>query len=60
MDAKEVAARAALAYVEDGMKLGLGTGSTAAHFLRLLGERIVAERLQLVGVPTNSCWLRLA
>lgn len=54
MDAKEVAARAALGYVQDGMKLGLGTGSTAAHFLRLLGERIEAERLQVVGVPTSE------
>ena len=54
MDAKEVAARAALAYVKDGMKLGLGTGSTAVHFLRLLGERIKAEGLQVVGVPTSE------
>ena len=54
MDAKEVAARAALIYVQDGMKLGLGTGSTAAHFLRLLGEKIKAERLHLVGVPTSE------
>lgn len=54
MDAKEVAARAALAYVQDGMKLGLGTGSTAVHFLRLLGERIQAEGLQVVGVATSE------
>lgn len=54
MDAKEVAARAALSYVKDGMKLGLGTGSTAAHFLRLLGEKIQAERLQIVGTPTSE------
>jgi ribose 5-phosphate isomerase A len=54
MDAKEVAARAALAYVQDGMKLGLGTGSTAAHFLRLLGERVRNEGLHVVGVPTSE------
>ncbi len=54
MDAKEVAARAALAYVEDGMKLGLGTGSTAAHFLRLLGKRVRDERLDVRGVPTSE------
>jgi ribose 5-phosphate isomerase A len=60
MDAKEVAARAALTYVRDGMKLGLGTGSTAAHFLRLLGERIQAERLQVVGVPTSERFGRMA
>jgi ribose 5-phosphate isomerase A len=54
MDAKEVAARAALAYVQDGMKLGLGTGSTAAHFLRLLAERVRNEGLHVVGVPTSE------
>lgn len=54
MDAKEVAARAALAYVQDGMKLGLGTGSTAAHFLRLLGEKVRTEGLKVVGVPTSE------
>jgi ribose 5-phosphate isomerase A len=54
MDAKEVAARAALVYVQEGMKLGLGTGSTAAHFLRLLGEKIKSERLDVVGVPTSE------
>ena len=54
MDAKEVAARAALAYVQEGMTLGLGTGSTAAHFLRLLGERVRNERLDIRGVPTSE------
>jgi len=47
-------ARAALAYVQDGMKLGLGTGSTAAHFIRLLGERVKAEHLNVIGVPTSE------
>lgn len=37
--AKRAAAEAALDHVEPGMKLGLGTGSTAAHFVRALGER---------------------
>ena len=37
---KRRAAEAALAFVEDGMRLGLGSGSTAAHFVRLLGERV--------------------
>ena len=54
MDAKEVAARAALAYVQNGMTLGLGTGTTAAHFLRLLGERVRNERLDVRGVPTSE------
>jgi len=34
------AARAALALVEDGMKLGIGTGSTADEFTRLLAEKV--------------------
>jgi len=49
---KVAAARAALAEVEDGMTLGLGTGSTAAEFVRLLGERVKAG-LRVVGVPTS-------
>ena len=49
---KRRAAEAALAFVEDGMSLGLGSGSTAAHFVRLLGER-VAGGLRIVGVPTS-------
>ena len=49
---RRVAARA-LAYVEDGMKLGLGTGSTAKHFVELLGER-VRSGLDVVGVPTSE------
>ena len=50
---KRRAAEAALAFVEDGMRLGLGSGSTAAHFVRLLGER-VAGGLNVVGVPTSE------
>ena len=41
MDAKALkieAARAALSHVEDGMRLGIGTGSTASEFVRLLAE----------------------
>ena len=49
---RRVAARA-LAYVEDGMKLGLGTGSTAKHFVDLLAER-VRGGLDVVGVPTSE------
>jgi ribose 5-phosphate isomerase A len=49
---KRSAAEAALAFVENGMRLGLGSGSTAAHFVRLLGERVAAG-LNVVGVPTS-------
>jgi ribose 5-phosphate isomerase A len=49
---KVAAARAALELVEDGMLLGLGTGSTAAEFVTLLGQRVKAG-LRVVGVPTS-------
>ncbi len=47
------AAKAALDFVEDGMKLGLGTGSTAAIFVDLLGER-VKDGLKVTCVPTSE------
>lgn len=47
------AAREALKFVEDGMRLGIGTGSTAAEFVRLLAER-VADGLDVIGVPTSE------
>ncbi|WP_163266967.1 ribose-5-phosphate isomerase RpiA [Chelativorans alearense] len=50
---KVEAARAALGYVESGMKLGIGTGSTAEEFVRLLAAR-VADGLDIVGVPTSE------
>jgi len=52
------AARAALWHVEDGMKLGIGTGSTAEEFVRLLAERVAAG-LKIVGVPTSERTARL-
>ncbi|OHV81102.1 ribose-5-phosphate isomerase RpiA [Rhizobium sp. LCM 4573] len=61
MDAREMkikAAEAALAYVEDGMRLGIGTGSTAEEFVRLLAEK-VAEGLRVEGVPTSERTARL-
>src|SRR2546429_143320 len=50
---KRAAAARALDYVEDGMKLGLGTGSTADLFLELLAERIRGG-LRIVGTPTSE------
>lgn len=52
-DLKRQAAARALEQVQDGMKLGLGTGSTAKHFVELLGERVKAG-LKVVGVPTSE------
>jgi ribose 5-phosphate isomerase A len=54
MDAlKRQAAARALGHVQDGMKLGLGTGSTARHFVDLLGEKVRAG-MKIVGVPTSE------
>lgn len=50
---KREAAAAALAEVQDGMVLGLGTGSTAAIFVDLLGARVRAG-LRVIGVPTSE------
>jgi ribose 5-phosphate isomerase A len=50
---KRQAAARALEHVRDGMKLGLGTGSTAKHFVDLLGEKVRAG-LKVIGVPTSE------
>lgn len=52
-DLKRQAAARAVEQVRDGMKLGLGTGSTAKHFVELLGERVRAG-LKVIGVPTSE------
>ncbi len=58
-DRKRRAALAALEAVESGMKLGLGTGSTADEFVRALAER-VSQGLEIVGVPTSERTAKLA
>jgi ribose 5-phosphate isomerase A len=50
---KRQAAAVAVEWVRPGMRLGLGTGSTAKHFVELLAER-VAGGLNVVGVPTSE------
>jgi ribose 5-phosphate isomerase A len=50
---KREAARAALGEVRPGMRLGLGTGSTARHFVDLLGEK-VAQGFECLCVPTSE------
>jgi ribose 5-phosphate isomerase A len=61
MDLKREAARRALDYVRDGMVLGLGSGSTTAHFIELLGARLRAGEVRdLVGVPTSEDTVRRA
>lgn len=49
---KEAAARAGLEFVKDGQVVGLGTGSTAAFFIKLLGEK-VKSGLRVRGIPTS-------
>ena len=49
---KQDAARAGLNFVEDGQVVGLGSGSTAAYFIRFLAERVKAG-LKIRGVPTS-------
>ncbi|WP_306252938.1 ribose-5-phosphate isomerase RpiA [Parvularcula sp. IMCC14364] len=52
-DQKKRAAIAAVDYVKDGMLLGLGTGSTAAHLVRALGEKVRAG-LTVQAIPTSE------
>ncbi len=49
---KEAAARASLRFVKDGNIVGLGTGSTAAFAVRMLGE-LVKAGLKIRGIPTS-------
>ncbi len=52
-DRKRAAAARAIEFVQAGMRLGLGTGSTARHFIELLGVR-VRQGLSVVAVPTSE------
>ncbi|TDK43115.1 ribose-5-phosphate isomerase RpiA [Antarcticimicrobium luteum] len=58
--AKFVAARRAADFVEDGMRVGLGTGSTAAWLVRCLGEMVRQDGLKFKGVPTSTRTAELA
>lgn len=59
VDERRRAAEVAVGEVHAGMRLGLGTGRTAEHFVRLLGVR-VRDGLDVVGVPTSDRTERLA
>jgi ribose 5-phosphate isomerase A len=58
--AKDRVARAGAELVRDGMIVGLGSGSTAALMVRHLADRIAAEDLSIVGVPTSGATAELA
>jgi ribose 5-phosphate isomerase A len=51
---KKTAAEAAAKLVEDGMVLGLGTGTTAAVYVTALAERVSRERLRVCGISTSE------
>jgi len=56
---KKMAAEAAMDWIKPGMKLGLGTGSTANELVYLLGDA-VANGLDIVCVPTSKATAKLA
>ncbi len=58
--AKFAAAKRATRYVQSGMRVGLGTGSTAAWLVKCLGEMVREEGLRITGVPTSSRTAQLA
>ncbi|MBT3323423.1 MAG: ribose 5-phosphate isomerase A [Anaerolineae bacterium] len=55
MNLKERAAAKALTYIKSGMVLGLGTGSTTAYFVDMLGEKVSSGELtDILGIPTSK------
>ncbi|RLI70531.1 ribose 5-phosphate isomerase A [Archaeoglobales archaeon] len=52
-EAKANAAKEALRFIEDGVVLGIGSGTTVEIFLELLGEKIRNEGLNVYGIPTS-------
>ena len=57
--AKELAAQRSLEFVEDGMVVGMGSGTTATHFIKLLGER-VKQGLKIRGISSSKASEELA
>ncbi len=53
MNPKQIAAERAVSYIQDGMTVGLGTGSTAAYAIHALGRRFQAEALSLHCIATS-------
>jgi ribose 5-phosphate isomerase A len=52
-DTKLAAAKRSMEFIEDGMRLGIGTGTTVKYVIEMLGER-VRQGLKIVGVPTSN------
>lgn len=61
MDLKKLAAQKAIEYVQNGMVLGLGTGTTVFHFITILGEMLANGELNnIIAVPTSESTASLA
>jgi ribose 5-phosphate isomerase A len=58
-EAKRLAAKKSLEFISNGMVVGLGTGSTATHFIKLLGER-VQRGLKIRGISSSKASAELA
>ncbi len=58
--AKFICAKRAMDFVKPGMRLGLGTGSTAAWLVKLIGEEVRNNGLQIVAVATSDATAKLA
>ena len=54
LDPKEAAAVEAVKYVEDGMVVGLGSGTTASIAIKLIGAKVKEEEMEIIGIPTSS------
>lgn len=58
--AKYASAHCAAEFVQDGMRVGLGSGSTAAWLVRRLGARVRQDGLRIIAVPTSARTAQLA
>ena len=58
-NAKELAAQRSLEFIQDGMVVGMGSGTTATHFIKLLGQR-VKQGLKVRGIPSSRASEELA
>jgi len=57
---KEAAGKSVAGLIEDGMVIGLGTGTTIAHAINHLGYRIKTEGISILGIPTSRQSMLLA
>ncbi|HXY87567.1 MAG TPA: ribose 5-phosphate isomerase A [Candidatus Acidoferrales bacterium] len=57
---KEAAGKSVAGLIEDGMVIGLGTGTTIAHAINHLGDRIKTEGISILGIPTSRQSMLLA